>query len=208
MQSSYCENLVDLVWGSARPPRPKNSIFSPDVRNAGIDHAAKLTRVRQELDKQMALITDNVILSVDPEQVSQDVRARLGQELGADLHRQGVVLSYIDTARSPVEELKANGQLEKFRSELPSFEGLSLTTISSTGSNGVIIHYSLDPNDCLIIKYTYADSGGQYLDGTTDVTHSLHFGTPTDEQRRAITRVLQGHIAIDAVIFPNGTSDV
>ncbi|KAH9041529.1 peptidase M24, structural domain-containing protein [Lactarius deliciosus] len=190
-----------------------------------------------------AVITDNVILSVGPEQVSQDVLARLGQELGADhqcvynvrlLNTNGFIaisrwiesfdrrqdshavakaigLSYVNTARSPVEGLKANGQLEKFRSELPLFEGLSLTTISSTGSNGVIIHYSPDPNDCAIIqkdRVYLCDSGGQYLDGTTDVTRTLHFGTPTDEQRRAFTRVLQGHIAIDAVIFPSGTSDV
>jgi hypothetical protein len=47
---------------------------------------------------------------------------------------------------------------------------------------------------------------GQYLDGTTDVTRTLHFGTPTPDQRRAFTRVLQGHIAIDTAVFPNGTS--
>jgi hypothetical protein len=47
---------------------------------------------------------------------------------------------------------------------------------------------------------------GQYLDGTTDVTRTLHFGTPTSEQRRAFTRVLQGHIAIDTAVFPNGTT--
>jgi Metallopeptidase family M24 len=47
---------------------------------------------------------------------------------------------------------------------------------------------------------------GQYLDGTTDVTRTLHFGTPTAEQRRSFTRVLQGHIAIDTAVFPNGTS--
>ena len=47
---------------------------------------------------------------------------------------------------------------------------------------------------------------GQYLDGTTDVTRTLHFGTPTSDQRRAFTRVLQGHIAIDTAVFPNGTT--
>lgn len=66
------------------------------------------------------------------------------------------------------------------------------------------------------------DSGGQYLDGTTDVTRTWvraclfheaflltvfkHFGTPTAEEKRAFTRVLQGHIAIDVAVFPNGTS--
>jgi len=108
-----------------------------------------------------------------------------------------------------LSESQGADQLEKFRSELPLFKGLSFTTISSTGPNGAIIHYSPDPNDCAIIQKDQiylCDSGGQYLDGTTDVTRTLHFGTPTDEQRRAFTRVLQGHIAIDTAIFPNGTS--
>ena len=47
---------------------------------------------------------------------------------------------------------------------------------------------------------------GQYLDGTTDVTRTLHFGTPTADQRRNFSRVLQGHIAIDTAVFPNGTT--
>ena len=50
------------------------------------------------------------------------------------------------------------------------------------------------------------DSGGQYLDGTTDVTRTWHFGTPNDEEKRAFTRVLQGHIAIDTTVFPEGTT--
>jgi Xaa-Pro aminopeptidase len=110
----YCKNLVDIVWGSKRPSRPKNPIFSLDVKYAGADHATKLASVRQELEKQKAralvvamldevawlfnlrgadiefnpvffgyavVTTDTAILFVNPEQVSQDVRARLGQEV-------------------------------------------------------------------------------------------------------------------------------
>ncbi|KAJ3748053.1 putative Xaa-Pro aminopeptidase P [Lentinula detonsa] len=100
-------------------------------------------------------------------------------------------------------------QLEKFRSELPLFKGLSFDTISSTGPNGAIIHYSPDPKDCAVIERDQiylCDSGAQFLDGTTDVTRTWHFGTPTDEEKRTATRVLQGHIAIDSAIFPNGTT--
>jgi len=106
-------------------------------------------------------------------------------------------------------ESQGADKLEAFRSELKLFRGQSFQTISSTGPNGAIIHYSPDPADCAIIKRDQlylCDSGGQYLDGTTDVTRTLHFGTPTDEEKRAFTRVLQGHIAIDTTIFPNGTT--
>lgn len=49
------------------------------------------------------------------------------------------------------------------------------------------------------------DSGGQYSDGTTDVTRTIHLGTPTDEEKTAFTLVLKGHLAIDRAIFPPGS---
>lgn len=108
-----------------------------------------------------------------------------------------------------LNESQAASKLEEFRSELALFRGLSFTTISSTGPNAAVIHYSPDPDNCAIIRKDQiylCDSGGQYLDGTTDVTRTLHFGTPTNEEKRAFTRVLQGHISIDTAIFPTGTS--
>ncbi|KAL6301466.1 Creatinase/aminopeptidase [Sparassis latifolia] len=106
-------------------------------------------------------------------------------------------------------ESQVADQLENYRSELDLFRGLSFPTISSTGPNGAIIHYTPDPKDCAIVRKDQVylcDSGGQYFDGTTDVTRTLHFGIPTAEEKRAFTRVLQGHIAIDTAIFPNGTT--
>ena len=50
------------------------------------------------------------------------------------------------------------------------------------------------------------DSGGQFLDGTTDITRTLHFGTPTDFQKEAYTLVLKGHIQLDKLVFPKGTT--
>jgi len=108
-----------------------------------------------------------------------------------------------------VNESQGADKLEQFRSELDLFRGLSFTTISSTGPNGAIIHYSPDPADCAVIKKDQiylCDSGAQFMDGTTDVTRTWHFGTPTEEEKRAFTRVLQGHIAIDTAVFPNGTT--
>ncbi|TFK37159.1 putative Xaa-Pro aminopeptidase P [Crucibulum laeve] len=108
-----------------------------------------------------------------------------------------------------LNESQGADKLEEFRSQLDLFKGLSFTTISSTGPNGAIIHYSPDPADCAIIKKDQiylCDSGAQFLDGTTDTTRTWHFGTPTDEEKRAFTRVLQGHIAIDTAVFPEGTT--
>ncbi|KAI0747142.1 Creatinase/aminopeptidase [Daedaleopsis nitida] len=100
-------------------------------------------------------------------------------------------------------------QLEKYRAENDHFMGLSFPTISATGPNGAIIHYQPERNNDAEVKKDQVylcDSGAQYLDGTTDVTRTYHFGTPSAEEKRAFTRVLQGHIAIDTAIFPNGTT--
>ncbi|KAJ6608223.1 putative Xaa-Pro aminopeptidase P [Mycena sp. CBHHK59/15] len=108
-----------------------------------------------------------------------------------------------------LNESQAADKLERFRTELDLFRGLSFPTISSTGPNGAIIHYCPDANDCAVIKQDQiylCDSGAQFFDGTTDVTRTWHFGTPTAEEKRAFTRVLQGHIAIDTSVFPNGTT--
>ena len=89
------------------------------------------------------------------------------------------------------------------------FIGLSFDTISSTGANAAVIHYKPEPGNCSVIdpKAIYlCDSGAQYLDGTTDTTRTMHFGEPTEMERKAYTLVLKGVIALDTAVFPKGTS--
>nr|CAG8651859.1 7571_t:CDS:10 [Entrophospora candida] len=112
-------------------------------------------------------------------------------------------------AGAVLNEVDGADRLEKFRAEQEDFVGLSFDTISSSGPNGAIIHYKPEPETCAIIdpKLLYlCDSGGQYKNGTTDVTRTIHFGKPTEQEKRAFTRVLQGHIAIDQAVFPKGTT--
>lgn len=108
-----------------------------------------------------------------------------------------------------LSEVEAADKLEGLRRQQKDFVGLSFETISSTGSNGAIIHYKPEPETCKIIDPNLiylCDSGGQYKDGTTDVTRTYHFGQPNDYEKRCFTRVLQGHIAIDRCVFPLGTT--
>uniref|UniRef100_A0A8B9GV87 X-prolyl aminopeptidase (aminopeptidase P) 1, soluble n=1 Tax=Astyanax mexicanus TaxID=7994 RepID=A0A8B9GV87_ASTMX len=93
-------------------------------------------------------------------------------------------------------------------SQQKDFVGLSFPTISSVGPNGSIIHYRPLPetNRNLSLTEVYLiDSGAQFLDGTTDVTRTVHFGTPSDYEKECFTYVLKGHIAVSAAVFPNGT---
>ncbi|KAF7525216.1 hypothetical protein G7054_g11162 [Neopestalotiopsis clavispora] len=111
--------------------------------------------------------------------------------------------------KATIDEVQAADQLEAFRAKKDRFAGLSFDTISSTGANAAVIHYKPEPGACSVIDPAavyLCDSGAQYLDGTTDTTRTLHFGTPTAEEIEAYTLVLKGHIALDMAIFPKGTT--
>lgn len=113
-----------------------------------------------------------------------------------------------------VSELDAADYLKSCRAEDDLIRDLSFRTISGAGANGAIVHYTVTPetNRLLVPGELYlVDSGGQYLDGTTDVTRTVYIETPggsgpSAEERDRFTRVLQGHIAIATAQFPAGTN--
>jgi Xaa-Pro aminopeptidase len=120
-------------------------------------------------------------------------------------------LHWLDTEAQSgeVTEIDAAIQLENFREELGGLEDLSFGTISGAGPNGALPHYrvSTASNRKLETGSLYlVDSGGQYLDGTTDVTRTVPIGEPSADMRRHYTLVLKGHIALDRVKFPPGTT--
>ncbi|KAH7122811.1 putative Xaa-Pro aminopeptidase P [Dendryphion nanum] len=108
-----------------------------------------------------------------------------------------------------LDEVDGADKLESIRSKHKLFKGLSFDTISSTGANAAVIHYKPEKGACAVIdpKAIYlCDSGGQYSDGTTDTTRTLHFGEPTDMERKAYTLVLKGNMALERARFPKGTT--
>lgn len=121
------------------------------------------------------------------------------------------LLYWLDTHSdlSTLTECDVAKKLLEFRSANEWFMMPSFDTIAGHGSNGAIVHYRanehsnrfLTPNTLLLL-----DSGGQYLDGTTDVTRTIPIGEPTSEQKDRFTRVLKGHIALARLIFPKGTT--
>jgi len=118
-------------------------------------------------------------------------------------------LYWLDTEAQAggVTELQASDQLEAFRRELEGFRDLSFPTISGAGPNGAIVHYRVTPESDRALEpgsLYLVDSGGQFVDGTTDITRTVAIGAPTDEMRRAYTLVLKGHLALSAARFPKG----
>uniref|UniRef100_A0A8C8LQF9 Xaa-Pro aminopeptidase 1 n=1 Tax=Oncorhynchus tshawytscha TaxID=74940 RepID=A0A8C8LQF9_ONCTS len=119
---------------------------------------------------------------------------------------QGMKMAHIP--KGTVTEISAADKAEELRSQQKDFVGLSFPSISSVGPNGAIIHYRPLPetNRTLSLNEIYLlDSGAQYIDGTTDVTRTMHFGSPSAYEKETFTYVLKGHIAVSAAIFPNGT---
>ncbi|KAK2976059.1 hypothetical protein RJ640_024787 [Escallonia rubra] len=105
-------------------------------------------------------------------------------------------------------EVEVSDKLLEFRSKQAGFIDTSFDTISASGANGAIIHYKPEPDSCSTVdanKLFLLDSGAQYIDGTTDITRTVHFGEPSPRQKECFTRVLQGHIALDQAVFPENT---
>jgi Xaa-Pro aminopeptidase len=107
-----------------------------------------------------------------------------------------------------LSEMEAAEKLRAIRFENELIRDLSFRTISGSGPNGAIVHYSVSATTNREIhkgELYLVDSGAQYLDGTTDITRTVAIGAPTAEMRDRFTRVLKGHIAIASARFPKGT---
>uniref|UniRef100_A0A0N8B2S8 Putative Xaa-Pro aminopeptidase n=1 Tax=Daphnia magna TaxID=35525 RepID=A0A0N8B2S8_9CRUS len=108
------------------------------------------------------------------------------------------------------DELKVVHTLDEYRQQQDLNRGPSFSTIAAFGPNGAVIHYrpSLETNRIIDnSSFLIIDSGGQYLDGTTDVTRTFHFGLATQRQKEIYTRVLMGAIDLAALVFSDSIAD-
>jgi Xaa-Pro aminopeptidase len=129
--------------------------------------------------------------------------------------RDGVALANflhwfdVEAPKGQLTEIDICKAIEGFRMATGALQDLSFDSISGAGPNGAFPHYrvtvdsnrKVDQNNLFLL-----DSGGQYLDGTTDVTRTVAVGTPSAEMKDRFTRVLKGHIALSRVRFPKGTT--
>jgi len=165
---------------------------------------------------RLATAGARIVRGADPAQLPKACKNDVELEGARSAHRRdGVALARFfafiaRTARAGgLGEIAAADKLEEFRARGEHYRGPSFPTISGAGPNGAIVHYRatraserrIEPGQLLLI-----DSGGQYLDGTTDVTRTVAIGAAGVEERRRFTQVLKGHIALATTRFPQGTT--
>ncbi len=180
-------------------------------KNVAVDPDRAVAAIFTALEAAGAKIARHRDPAVLPKAIKNDVE--LGGTRAAHV-RDGVAVSRFlqwmeDVApKGGLDELGAAAQLRAFREESGSLVDLSFDTISAAGPNGALPHYKVDETTNRAIEtgtLYLVDSGGQYADGTTDITRTIAIGAPTAEMRRRFTQVLKGHIALATARFPRGT---
>lgn len=131
------------------------------------------------------------------------------------MHNDGVALTNLFLwleeqlrQRQAVNEYQLAEKLKYFRALHPEYRGESFPAIIGYNANGAIIHYRPQPHTAATIQHEgilLLDSGGQYLNGTTDITRTFALGIPSPKQKQHFTLVLKGHIALASAHFPQGT---
>ncbi|MGP1273795.1 MAG: aminopeptidase P family protein [Caulobacterales bacterium] len=204
------------VGGNKISIEPEDSFDSALTGFAGktvmVDPAIASAHVFNQLEKGGATVKR----APDPVALPRAIKNAVEIEGSRRAHiRDGAAmvrfLHWLDTeAQSGNEdEISAAVKLETIRRALPDFRDISFETISGAGPNGALPHYRVSTETVRKISpgtLYLVDSGGQYPDGTTDITRTVPIGEPDAEMRRAFTLVLKGHIALARIRFPEGTT--
>ena len=176
-----------------------------------VDPERAVAAIFEALDKAGAKILPLRDPTILPKAIKNPAEIA-GQKAAQERDGAAIVrfLHWVDeeAPKGELDELKASDQLEALRRANSELRDLSFDSISGAGPNGAIVHYrsSEKTNRKLETGTLYLiDSGGQYVDGTTDITRTIPIGEPTAEMRDRFTRVLKGHIAIATAVFPKGT---
>ncbi len=184
--------------------KSKTVAVDPNYGVAAIFHALEGAGAKPVAVRDPTILPRAVKNPVE-QQGQRDAQARDGAAIARYLHWLS-----IEGPKGTLDELSAAAKLREFRDASPILRDLSFDTISAAGPHAALPHYRVDENSNIPIQPSsiyLCDSGGQYLDGTTDITRTVWIGPgePSAEQKDRNTRVLKGHIAIARAVFPQGT---
>lgn len=201
--------------GNAVTVRPMDDFKAALTRFAGKRVAADPDRAVAAIHDTLQLGGATVIAERDPTVLAKAIKnpVEIAGHHAAQARDGAAMVRFLkwfeETAPSgTLTELSASDRLAAIRAETGCLRDLSFDTISATGAHAASPHYkaTVESNAQILPGQLYLiDSGGQYADGTTDITRVMPVGAVSDEMRDRFTRVLKGHIAIDSAIFPDGT---
>ena len=197
----------------AAPDAMQAALESLRGETVRVDRAGSPVWFAQVLDAAGARVVDGP----DPCALPKACKTAAEQDGARAAHGRDAValcrfLHWLDTGRDAgTTEMAAAARLLAFRAAVDGFREESFPAISGAGPNGAVIHYRAAPDTDRVLgpDETYLiDSGGQYPDGTTDVTRTVWTGPnePPPDLKDRFTRVLQGHIAIATAVFPQGVA--
>jgi Xaa-Pro aminopeptidase len=158
---------------------------------------------------------EHIVEDASPVRIAKSIKSDAECQGFRDCHiRDGVALVKLfrwieDNIDQGITEVDVEHEALRLRKEQEHFISTSFDTIAGSGPNGAIIHYHANPETTRKLSRNEVfllDSGAQYLDGTTDVTRTLHYGEPTAHEKECFTRVLKGHIALEKTVFPQSVT--
>lgn len=203
-------SLRDLTeWISMHPEADKILITKPSSYLSGASYAvySAIPETISNLDNSPLI---NMKAVKNPSEVAGMVEAHILDAVAvcdwAGYMEKQIMEDKVDNWT----EISAADLLSQYRLQQEGCKGDSFGTISAYGANGAIIHYSpTNDTDARISRDSLymVDSGGQYLGGTTDITRTFHYGSPTDDQILRYTEVLQGAIELARLVVPDNTLD-
>ena len=208
---------VRFALGNAVRIRTRDEFAGAFAELAGKRIAADPERSVYAIFERLDAVGADVALETDPAVLPKAIKTSAEQQGHRDAQaRDGAAVSRFlnwlegEGPKGTVDELSAAAKLQAFRAGNSELVDLSFDTISGAGSNGALCHYRVSEETCLPLEPNsvyLVDSGGQYKDGTTDITRTVWIGpdAPPADIKDRYTRVLQGHIALDMAIFPTGT---
>lgn len=163
-------------------------------------------------------ITSSIVDCYNPSQKFKAIKNKVEIENTINAHiKDGVAMTKFmywlktNIGKIDMDELSVTQVLEDFRKARDGFYDLSFDTICGYQENAALMHYKATPEAYKVIQpkgLLLIDSGGQYLDGTTDITRTFALGPITDEERRDLTIVLKSMLRLQTAKFLQGTSGI
>ncbi len=208
---------VSAALGNAVRVRPRDQFSSAFAELAGkrvaVDPARSVAAIFERLEQVGAVIafeTDPAVLPKAIKTVAEQAGHRAAQARDGGAVSRFLHWLSVEGPKGAVDELSASDRLQGFREACGDLRDLSFDTISGAGPNGAIVHYRASEETCRVLEpgsVYLCDSGGQYPDGTTDITRTVWIGPgqPPAQVRERFTQVLKGHIALARQTFPAGT---